>query len=269
MLLDERRPDGPAAEGLPSQGPRAGEEIDGVLSADGRAKEVENRFADAVFHRTRAGVAGVVDLAAAKVSADDPHSRRLRPARRRFAAAALSFAHVHDSTVCQMPVDMLPYGRRGEGLRLSRFSLLRNIKAGTVPIFVPRKRDSPLATDKEFHDEKLFLTHGGDFGVLLAPAMALGEEKPAAKEKDAAAAQDRPQLAKFRQASDAWKQLHGDLLTLQSQYRSADAAQRREIHKKWDELFAKAPAMQDQLIAAAKAAYVEAPNANENVVTCC
>ena len=96
--------------------------------------------------------------------------------------------------------------------------------------------------------------------------MTLGEEKPAAKEKGVAAAPDKPQLAKFRQASDEWKQLHGDLLTLKSQYRSADAAQRGEIRKKWDELVAKAPALQDQLIAAAEAAYLEAPNKNENVV---
>ena len=101
--------------------------------------------------------------------------------------------------------------------------------------------------------------------ILLAPAMALGQAKPAAKENGAAEAKDRPQLAKFQQASDAWKQLHGDLLTLQSQYRAADAAQRVEIGKKWDELVAKAPAMQDQLIAAAKAAYLEAANTNENV----
>ena len=103
--------------------------------------------------------------------------------------------------------------------------------------------------------------------ILLAPAMSLGQEKPAAKEKGAAAAQDRPQLAKFQQASDQWKQLHGDLLTLQSQYRSANAAQRAEIRKKWDALVAKAPAMQDQLIATAEAAYLEAPNQNGNVTS--
>ena len=120
VLLDEGRPDGPAAEGLPSQGPRSGEQVDGVFSPDGRAKEVEDRFADAVFHWTGAGIAGVVDLAAAKTSADDPHSRRLRLARRRFAAAALSFVHVHISPVCQTPVDMLPYRRRGEKATAAR-----------------------------------------------------------------------------------------------------------------------------------------------------
>ena len=97
-----------------AQGPGSGEQVEGVFSPDGRAKEVEDRFADAVFHRTGAGIAGVMDLAAAKASADDPHSCRLRRARRRFAAAALSLAHVRVSTVCQTPVDMLPYRRRGE-----------------------------------------------------------------------------------------------------------------------------------------------------------
>ena len=111
-----------------------------------------------------------------------------------------------------------------------------------------------------------FLQLAATAAILLAPAMALGEEKPAPKEKGVAADQDRPQLAKFRQTSDEWKQLYGDMLTLKSQYRSANAAQRGEIRKKWEELVAKAPALQEQLIAAAEAAYLEAPNKNEAAV---
>ena len=66
VLLDQRGPLGAAADGLQRQRPGAGEEIHGVLAADGRTDQVEDRLAEAVFHGPGAEVAAVVEFSAAQ-----------------------------------------------------------------------------------------------------------------------------------------------------------------------------------------------------------
>ena len=74
MLLDHRGPRGAAANGFEAQRAGAGKEIEGVLSSNVRSQQIKNGLAEAVFHRPGAKVAGVVEAAAAKVSADDAHA---------------------------------------------------------------------------------------------------------------------------------------------------------------------------------------------------
>ena len=63
---------GATTEGLARQRPGAGEEINGVHSADGGADEVEEGLAHAVLHRPYTRVAAVLEAPAAELSAHDP-----------------------------------------------------------------------------------------------------------------------------------------------------------------------------------------------------
>ena len=60
MLFDEGRPSGAAAEGFQAQRTGAGEQVDGMFPPHGHAQEVENCFANAVFHGASPRIAGVV-----------------------------------------------------------------------------------------------------------------------------------------------------------------------------------------------------------------
>ncbi len=102
---------------------------------------------------------------------------------------------------------------------------------------------------------------------LLMPAMSFAAENPVpvAQGKAASAKATSPEQAAFVKLLGEWKTLVGDLSTLKVQYRSADAAGRSEIHKKWDQLITKGDTLLEELLAAAEKAYVAAPNADEEV----
>ena len=88
-----------------------------MFAADGRAQQVEDRLADAVFHGSGARVAGVKDFPAAEAATDDADAGRRRVLVPRFAAAGRSGSHgpvsARSSGVCQTSVDMVVYDRRG------------------------------------------------------------------------------------------------------------------------------------------------------------
>jgi cyclophilin family peptidyl-prolyl cis-trans isomerase len=95
---------------------------------------------------------------------------------------------------------------------------------------------------------------------LLAASLSFAQDKaPSAPGKQGAAA------AEFARLLAQLKKIDGDLKTLQAQYPSADAAQRTAIKKEAAVLLDKGNALQDPLIAAAKKAYLEAPNADNEV----
>src|SRR5262245_34179924 len=71
MPFDERRLHGPPADRFQAERPSAGEQIDRMATDDPRPNQIEDRLADAVFHRPRSQVAAVLELSAAKTAADD------------------------------------------------------------------------------------------------------------------------------------------------------------------------------------------------------
>ena len=93
MAFDKRGGRRPAADRLESQGPGAGEQIEGLLADNGRANQVEDGLADAILHRPRAIVAVVEERFPAQLAADDARRRGRsggsgRPARRTSGRAA-------------------------------------------------------------------------------------------------------------------------------------------------------------------------------------
>ena len=79
MPLDECYLCGPAAQRLQTQCPRSGKQVDSVTPRDVRPQQIENRLANAVFHRPRALVAAVLQLAVAERAADYPQPDDLPP----------------------------------------------------------------------------------------------------------------------------------------------------------------------------------------------
>jgi len=71
-----------------------------------------------------------------------------------------------------------------------------------------------------------------------------------------------PQRAEFDRLFTEFKATLAELGVLQSKYPEADAQGKAEIEKQWTETVAKGEALEPQLIAAAKKAYAEAPNAD-------
>ncbi len=103
---------------------------------------------------------------------------------------------------------------------------------------------------------------------LLAASLSLAQDQAPsapAKQDAAPAAKPGPAAAEFARLLAQLKKIDGDLMTLQSQYASADATQRAAIKKEGKRLVDKGNALQDPLIAAAKKAYLEAPNADKEV----
>jgi len=94
---------------------------------------------------------------------------------------------------------------------------------------------------------------------LLIPTAGLSAEPAAVAPKPG------PKRAEFDRLLAEWKDLLAELATLQVEYRKADDAARAEIQKKWGPLIEKGDALEPQLIKAAEAAFVEAPNADKQV----
>lgn len=93
-----------------------------------------------------------------------------------------------------------------------------------------------------------------------AKPAAVPAEKPG--EKPATAAQPGPENAKFDALFKEWKDLLAQLRALFEEYRGAEPQRRTEIQKQYAELLAKGQQMEPAIVAAAKSAYAEAPNAN-------
>lgn len=112
----------------------------------------------------------------------------------------------------------------------------------------------------------------------------LSAQQPAAAEaeKAAAAAEDAadpaaaapatagptvagPGRAKYEKVLAEWKELVGELTTLQAEYYKANEQERAEIDKKWKQVIARGDAMEPKLIDAAEKAYAESPNSDPNL----
>ena len=76
MLFDKRSSVRTSAERFESQGARAAEQINRVQTLAFGADEIENRFADAMFHRPCGRVAVIAELASTKSSTNDPQIAR-------------------------------------------------------------------------------------------------------------------------------------------------------------------------------------------------
>ena len=76
MKFDNRRRRSASADGLDCHCACSAEEVNSVHSFDGGADEIEYGFADSVFHWPDAVIAGVLQLAPAKFSADDAQPQR-------------------------------------------------------------------------------------------------------------------------------------------------------------------------------------------------
>ena len=103
---------------------------------------------------------------------------------------------------------------------------------------------------------------------LLAASLSFAQNNAPsapAKQDAASAAKPGPAAAEFARLLAQLKKIDGDLMTLQTQYASADAARRAAIKKEAKGLLEKGNALQDPLIAAARKAYPEAPNADREV----
>ncbi len=75
MLLDARRDGCPAAEGFECQGTRPGEQVDRVHSFDVGSDEIKYSFSNAVLHRPRARIAGILQLSVPPRPADNSQRR--------------------------------------------------------------------------------------------------------------------------------------------------------------------------------------------------
>jgi len=75
MPLDERGAGGAAADCFKAKRASSCEKINGVFTGNRRAKQVEHGLADALFHRPRAGIDDVRQLAATQSATNDPRRR--------------------------------------------------------------------------------------------------------------------------------------------------------------------------------------------------
>lgn len=103
--------------------------------------------------------------------------------------------------------------------------------------------------------------------LTFAPALPIlaTEAPPPAKPEAAPAAKAGPAAAEFARVFGQWKPLLAELTKLKTEYPTANDQRKAEIKSKWDELMAKATAMEAQLVAAGEKAYTEAPNADPQV----
>src|SRR3989304_3733740 len=74
-----------------------------------------------------------------------------------------------------------------------------------------------------------------------------------------------PASAEFQRIFGEWKTLVGDLGALRAKYRTAQKDERLEIEKQWKDLIEKGYSMQSQLLQATEKAYLEAPNADQQI----
>ena len=102
--------------------------------------------------------------------------------------------------------------------------------------------------------------------LILASFAATGwtADKPA--EPAAAVAKPGPQTQEFQRVFTEWKTLLGELAGLQVKYRTADEEKRTEIQQQWNQLVAKGELLEQKLIETAEKAYIEAPNADKQIV---
>lgn len=112
------------------------------------------------------------------------------------------------------------------------------------------------------------------------PKPAAGEkpgdkEKPAVKEKPAAeeksdeekpAPSDKPAAKAYADKLAAWKEIIKTLRDIKAKFASAEKDQVPEMQKQWDAEIAKGQKLLPELRAAAKAAYIEAPNEDLQLV---
>ena len=77
MDFDRRRRNRAAADRFERQRAGAAEEVDDVFAANVLPEEVEDRFPDALFHRTNATVAAVFEFRSAEEPADDAQPDRV------------------------------------------------------------------------------------------------------------------------------------------------------------------------------------------------
>ena len=103
--------------------------------------------------------------------------------------------------------------------------------------------------------------------VLSVAALAWSADKdspaaPGGGKADARPAAGAPgrKAAEFKEGLAQLKSLLGDLLQLRTEYKSAEPARRGEIRRRYDQVVAKAEALEAQLLEAAEKAYLESPN---------
>jgi len=95
--------------------------------------------------------------------------------------------------------------------------------------------------------------------VFAAFAWTVGQEKAGVE------GQARPIQAEFSRVYGEWKGLLGELAKLKVEYRTANKQRQKEIDEKYKELIDQATRLLDELIAASKKAYSEAPNSDGKV----
>lgn len=87
----------------------------------------------------------------------------------------------------------------------------------------------------------------------------------AAVDKDKAAVSNDPAVAAFHAKLEGWKQLLADARQKQFEYKAAKPDEQKAIEAQFNEIKAKGMAMQGDLQKAAEAAYVAAPNKDDEV----
>jgi cyclophilin family peptidyl-prolyl cis-trans isomerase len=75
-----------------------------------------------------------------------------------------------------------------------------------------------------------------------------------------------PKSKEFAAIDKEWKELIANLGAMKTEYATADAARKAEILKLYNAGLEKGKELEGKLVEAAKAAYVEAPNADQNIV---
>jgi cyclophilin family peptidyl-prolyl cis-trans isomerase len=74
-----------------------------------------------------------------------------------------------------------------------------------------------------------------------------------------------PKAREFESINKEWTDLIAGLLSMKIDYATADAAKKAEIYKQYNAGLEKAKVMEGKLVAAAEAAFLEAPNSDANV----
>ena len=109
-------------------------------------------------------------------------------------------------------------------------------------------------------------------GLLLALGFSgesrrasAGEPAPQAAPAAAPQAPAGPKSQQFQELFGQWEAIYAELRRLREDYKTADAAVKKEIEARFDALVQQGSTLMPQLLEAARAAYVEAPNASEDV----
>lgn len=100
----------------------------------------------------------------------------------------------------------------------------------------------------------------------LLPKLHAQDEAPVEAAPPAAAAPQNPAQAQFDQVFEQWKGKLKEIRTVQVEYQGASQDEQVELHQRFEQLVDETRAMVPELVAAAEAAYLAAPNAQPDVV---